>query len=290
LQSEENSWVAHVQLLPVVEDTLIFFLCLGLQRIIWKQWNVMSVESHEAILNSVISILVRTTSPLTLFARSKAELVLAAICQNSYSFEPTLKLLEIANQQNIFAGVSAMRTIIEEVFQVDPRISPPCRTVLIKEANNIALPITTLACQICISSIQSQSGSSPTLIAALLLLRAVVGKMDIGPHISPESLNLLFAIAELGAGAESSKEGSHGSGMASSFIDASVKAVNVLTELMARRYVPRATVAMAGSSSAAAVGKDVGADLLVDLVVKAINLLQKYRYAYFVLYYFLHPD
>ncbi len=54
------------------------------------------------------------------------------------------------------------------------------------------------------------------------------------------------------------------------FVEASVSAVDVLAELMGKRYIPR-------SPAAAAAGKDVGADLLVNLVAKAVGLLQKYR-------------
>ena len=282
LQSEAGSWRAHIQLLDVVEDTLLFFVCLGLQRIIWKQWNSMDVSDQDAIVTTVVNVIARKSAIIPLFARSKLELVLSAICQNSYSFDPVLQLIEAHDQQIVFAGISALRTILEEVFQVDPRLSPSSREVLIKSVNTIVAPATTLACSVCQACVDARTGSVPSLTIALSLLKVICGKVELGPHISPEMLNLLFTIAELGAVSDNEGGSSLTSGAAAvSFVDPAVKAVGVLSELMSRRYIPRATVTQALASSSSVLlsipGKDIGAEILVDLVVKAINLLQKYR-------------
>jgi hypothetical protein len=297
LQNEEGSWRAHIQLLGAVEDTLLFFLCLGLQRIVWKQWSSMNVGDHEIISQALVTLLATKSASMPLFARSKAELVLAAVCINSYSFSPVLQLVESVDPQIVFAGISALRTILEEVYQIDSRIAPASREVLIKAANEIIGPATQLACNVCQSSLQGNLGCSPSLLAAIALLKVIIGKAEIAAHITPDVLNLLFVIAQLGANS------------GTNYVEASVRAVGVLTDLMGRRYIPRGivpspavfvnntpsplspgsvhrvgpTAGPNGSRSplpfSPTPAKDVGADVLVDLVVKAINLLQTYRCA-----------
>jgi hypothetical protein len=299
LQNEAGSWRVHVQLLlSIEEDTLLFFLCLGLQRIVWKHWNAMDVGDQDVIVRAIVTLLAGKSHSLPFFVRSKAELVLAAICINSYSFAPVLQLIESGDQQVLFAGISSLRTVLEEVYQVDSRITPSSREVLIKAANEIVGPATQLACNVCQSCIQSGSGCTPSLLVSIALLKVIVGKADIGPHISPDVLNLLFIVAQLAATEQLNNV---------NYVEASVKAVGVLTDLMNRRYIPKGTTPSPGSRvpvsspsplspgsfaragpGAGASGsrsplpftppiKDVGADVLVDLVVKAINLLQTYR-------------
>lgn len=305
LQNEPGSWWAHVQLLQSVEDTLLFFLCLGLQRIVWKHWNSMNVADHECIVNALVNLLATKSQSLPLFARSKAELVLAACCINSYSFQPVLSMIESTNEHAVIAGMSALRTVLEEVYAIDDRISPSSREVLMKAANEIIAPATVLACTVCQSCLQNPSLSMASLHVAVSLLKVIVGKAEIGPHITPDVLNMLFNIAHLGATPQAAQY--------PSYTEASVRAVGVLTDLMSRRYLPRGVISQSplksttpsphlpmspGSLARAGPGagregsrspvpasltpqaiaaKDVGAEVLVDLVVKAITLLKEYR-------------
>lgn len=124
--------------------------------------------------------------------------------------------------------MSALRTVLEECFTSDSRVSPQNRATLASLATDIAAPATTLACTMCLSVLNNpQYGGrppdSPSLLASLSLLRVIVGKVPIGAHVSNEMLTLLFSVAECAASCEQS----------------AVVAVEALTDLVGRRLIPR---------------------------------------------------
>ena len=262
LQSEPGAWSTHVALLPVVDDqNLFFFICLGLERILWKIWPSLSVEDQQVIAAAIVGVLREKSLLLNSFARNKAEQVLGVICQSSYSLEPVLSLVTAATDPNALTGISSLKTCLEEILGRNPRISPERKVVMVRAAAEIASPATTLACNILNLSVQASTGDTDILVTSIQLLKLILGKMQIGPHVTPDVLHILFAVAELGAA-----EGAAGQAYAQS----SITALEALTEFMSQRYIPRDT----------ATGVDVGGALLVELVAKSVGLLQRYRYVY----------
>jgi hypothetical protein len=95
----------------------------------------------------------------------------------------------------------------------------------------------------------------------LEILKIIIStsKLQIGPHISSEVVNLLFSVAEIGAKMEETNI-LHYCAMSS---------IEVLTEIMLKKYVPPPL--KNGNQAVNSV------DVLLDIIVKSISLLKLFR-------------
>jgi len=205
------------------------------------------------------------------FCGSKVEQVLSAVCILSESLDPCLQVVTSpldpsgANEGAIFVGLSALRTVLEDALASnDPKISSPTQKKLLAVAETIAESAVALCmqCASLPSSISSSSSapSSPLLLAALNLIKTLIARLPVGPFITSSLIALLFSVA--GA---SSAPAAMSAGLRWDPLAAQV-AVEALTELMSKRYLPRS-----------ASGEDSGAEVLVELVARAIGLISSHR-------------
>lgn len=74
---------------------------------------------------------------LSQFVRSKMEQVLAAICAVSASLSPVLSIVVELNQPGFEYGISALRTVFEEVLKDDTRLLPSQKTILFEAASEV---------------------------------------------------------------------------------------------------------------------------------------------------------
>ena len=269
-QNLQDSWKIHVDLITTLsnspsigsgggsgaDEQMLFLLCFGLNKILWKNWPNLSSNAHESISQSMIQLLMDRFHKLPLYARSKVEQVIATICKNSVSYDIGFQLVNTCNNSSLspIIAISAFRTILEEVLTNDNRIRPDNRLKLSKDAYEIAPQLVSMTCNACVTAVQSNDTSALTI--CLNLLKVIISKIQIGPHINNETLNLLFMISELAANS-------------SVFNEPSLNAVEVLSEFMCRRYIPPD---VQGGVHA----KEAVASALVDLVAKAVNLIRKY--------------
>lgn len=268
LENAPGSWRIFLHLLPNVDDQSLFLICLSLNKVIWRTWSGLQEAEQSAISQTVIELLVRKFFSLQLYARSKLEQVLATICKIQVSYNVLFKLLDHCDQSTLqgrLIPASAFRTTLDEVLGVDSRVAPKDRTYLGKSAFDISPQLTVLACQICVESIQTEtfpsSGASSNihsecLSTSLQMLKVIVTKVPVGPHITLDVLHLLFAVAELSASSPN-PTASHN--------QASLSAVETLTELMTKRYIPNEHG-----------GKDALVAVLLDMVAKAVVLIKKH--------------
>ena len=103
----------------------------------------------------------------------------------------------------------------------------------------------------------SNTDSSAVQQIALQLMRELVVKLPVGPHLSFQVLTALFGVVELYHQQQLGCVRVSGGN--------AVLAVEVLTEVMSKRYIPPATD---GTST------DAGAGILVELVAQAVELLK----------------
>lgn len=200
--SNAASWKPYANLLFQASDTVCFFICIGFQRMAWRHWRTISMEDRLMLNQTIVQTL--TTRPnMQTFAKSKLEQVLATICANSCSLEPALGLLVDANHPNVNTGLSAMRTVLELILSEDPQLFPEHRAPLNSAVNDIVLPLTNLACSACNAAIngtsEAKEQNSHTVTVSLDLLKVLISKLQIGPHVTTDVIDLLFSVAELGA-------------------------------------------------------------------------------------------
>jgi hypothetical protein len=88
-------------------------------------------------------------------------------------------------------------------------------------------------------------------------MRELVVKLPVGPHLSFQVLTCLFGVVERYHQQQTQVQGSASN---------AVLAVEVLTEVMSKRYIPPSAD---GSAS------DAGAGILVELVAQAVGILQQ---------------
>ncbi len=210
------------------------------------------------------------------FAKSKLEQMLATICANSSSLEPVLSLLVPADQPGALVGLSAMRSVLELVLSDDPKLIPEHKATVLTVIHEILTPMTNLACSACSVALQAPTEDNLKLMSVSLeLLKIAIGKLQIGPHISRDVINLLFTLAELGADDSSVLH------------QAALSSIEVLTEIMSKRYIPPSHPPSVSPSSAAMhastfvqrpSGSDSSSDMLLDIVGKSVSLLKNYRY------------
>lgn len=252
LLSDKDSVGPHLHTLHTANDTAIFFVCIGLQRLIWRGWGQLDVYLQEHLVNTITSVL---TSRLTLqrFSKAKLEQVFATICICSSSIQPAVSLLSSSEQQGSIVGLSCIRTVLDTILSDDAKIDQNGRGILISLIDGIIAPLTNLACGNCVKATQNYNEDTHNaMILSLEILKIIVGKLQIGPHVTLEVLDLLFSIAEMGAEENSVFHGS------------SLSAMEILTEVMYKRYIP--------------VGSDgQGVKVLMRIVGKVVALLKNYR-------------
>ena len=256
-QNLEGSWKIHIDLITSERDEqMLFMLCFGLNKILWKSWSTISEPNHDMIASVMINFLIERFNNLPLYARSKVEQVIATLCKNYVSYDVGFKLVNACNNSpnSHIISISVFRTILEESLSNDTRLSPDKRSKLSKDALDIAPQLVSLACNACVTAIQSCEYN--VLTTSLNLLKIIISKIPIGPHVNNETLNLLFSIAELAS-------------TSTNFNEPSLNAVEALSEFMNKRYIPP-------SSDGSLQAKEAIASVLVDLVSKAVNLIRKY--------------
>jgi len=140
---------------------------------------------------------------------------------------------------------------MEETLNLgDPRLTPQQQEAAQAAAAGMVAPATAMACNT-IRQYMGQLGAAasaadPSIrqkyLALISLsidtLKVILAKIPIGPHITADVLNLLFALAQLGAGPDGQ------------LIPVANSALEGLQELMAKRFVPsEGLVLLAGKSS-----------------------------------------
>eukprot|EP01038_Epipyxis_sp_PR26KG_P009793 gene9793-13175_t len=274
--SDINLWKIYLSylLLDNINDTIRFFICIGLQRLIWKYWGTghtleFSNDDKMRLTNTIIQTL--TQKNMQAFAKSKVEQVLGIICASSYSLEPVLGLLVDANSPGAFTGLSAIKTVLELILSDDPKLFPEQKVSLLIATQNILVPLTNLACSACSVALQVNNDENfHMMLVSLELLKLAISKLQIGPHISADVVTLLFSIAELGADRENV------------YHRAAISSIEVLTEIMNKRYLPPSPLIqnnIDSSSNNPFNRKEPNSNLsvLLDIVVKLVSLLKKYR-------------
>ena len=277
-----TSWRQYINLLYEADDTVCFFLCIGFRKLVWRHWRNIPMEDR-AFLNRTIIQTLTNRPNLQGYAKSKLEQVLAAICANSCSIEPAVGMLVDANHPNVSTGISAIRTVLELILSEDPQLFPEFRSAFQSAVNDILTPLTNLACNACNVALSSptspKEANSLTVTASLELLKVIITKVQIGPHVTGAVVDLLFNVAELGTSstvcifeADANR--------------AALSAIEVLTEIMNKKYLPPAETSSNSSSGGHGGGKNV--TLLREMLRKTVNLLQKIRYgarSFFGFYY-----
>jgi hypothetical protein len=277
--SNKSSWKIYAPYLFQANDTVCFFICIGLQRIVWRYWAEFSLED-KMLFNQTISQALISRKNMQRFALSKLEQVLATICACSCSLEPALSLMVEASHPNVHTGLSAIRTVLELVLSEDPKLVVAQKAVLLPAVTSILVPLTNLACSVCTVALQQTytEESRTAIITSLDLLKIVMSKLPIGEHITSDVIQLLFAMAELAAADSESV-----------FAQCSVSSIEVLTEIMSKRFLPPSRPQQvipahhASQVSPHPIGlayptTGSGTDMLLDLVGKSISLLKKFRY------------
>lgn len=253
---QEGALPAFLDALYSAEDTVFFFICLGLQRILWKRWGQLEQQDQSRVTQALSEALTTRgasakTTALQVFARRKLEQVVSCVCAQLGSLDPVVAVLqalsvpaageeeghEAASEiRRLISQLSLLRTVLEETLNLgDPRLTPQQQEAAQAAAVGMVVPATALAC----STIQRFMGelgtttdpSSRQKYLALIslsidALKVILAKIPIGPHITADVLRLLFALSQLGAGADDQ------------LIPVASSALEGLQELMAKRFVP----------------------------------------------------
>ena len=272
---QHGSASALLDMLYTVDDEIGFFISLAVQRIVWKRWFSLSEEERNKTATVYSQLLVEKGSTMQKFAQSKAEQVMAALCAQGGTLDYVINVLQqTGDSSRSVIGLSLLRTVLDEVLNfTDPRLSPQQQEMISNAAMAMVEPATTLACTVLQESATAlhQAGTSlsaggmdenahkhaqsclDTTLTALDALKVIIARINIGAHITPGVLDLLFHVAKMGVS---------GGGI-SIFDRCSVSALECLIELMAKRFVP---VDPTGSSS-----------VLLDMASKACALLAEYK-------------
>lgn len=124
IQLMDNFWYANIQIFNSTEEPeFLFFLCQGLQKFIWKKWNHLSSESQSTIATTIMTLLYTKGKSLPLYARSKAEQLIGAICSLANNIDPVLQILSDPSQPNGIVGICALKTVLEDVMTMNPRLT-----------------------------------------------------------------------------------------------------------------------------------------------------------------------
>lgn len=261
--SDVYQWRTCLPALYQANDSVCFFIGIGLQRLVWRNWSSLLAEDREALTSSMTAVLVNRSLPA--FTTAKLEQVLAAICVMSLSLQPVLNLV---HDSLSFAGLSAVRTVIEVSLSDDPKLSPTMVNTLKQICQSIVIPLTNLACSAVTQTPRSGNlasglGSGNLALVGLDLLKIIITRLPLGPHITADVLGLLFVEASTGSG--TSRDSGSGTTLAASVVGSgpgtgtAFIALELLTEILLKRYIPP------------------GGGELHAIVSKVIHLLQAYR-------------
>lgn len=263
LLSQPQNLASYLPYLASANDTVVFFLGIGLQRLIWPFWPRLDIGQQEVLLDSIQRVL-RERPQLAAFAQAKLSQVLAVICIHRLSLQPVLAIVVPSDQPGSLTGLQAIKTVLDSILSDDHKIDAQSRQRLVLEAESILTPLTHLACTTCLPALQIGFNEENFLAmkTALDVLKVITSKLQLGPHISMDVLALLFSVAEVGLDSTRANEAMQESAMS---------AIEVLTEVMSKRFIP------ASSTSNGASRQDQGAAVLLTLVSKTVQLLKRCR-------------
>lgn len=255
IQNNDESWQVLLEMVPYCENELLFYIAQGLLNSVRRTWVNLS-EQETNYFTSIILRTLTTRSDISKYVRSKIEQILGSICVSSASLTPVLQLISGENSTNMDYGLSAFRTTLEMVFDSMNRIAPEEQQSLLKQVQDIAMPMTNLIADICRNTSTAPQEQSKLLLA-VDLLNILVAKIPVGSHITMDVLNLLLSMVERGAMRSASGEGPS----ASAHLQA-MRATDVLVELMGKKYLPRNG------------NEDTSGDVLVELLKRVVQILR----------------
>jgi hypothetical protein len=124
IQSIDNFWYTNIEIFNNTEEPIfLFFLCQGLQKFIWKKWNHLPSDGQSTIATTIMTLLYTKGKSLPLYARSKAEQLIGAICSLANNIDPVLQILTEPSQPNGIVGIWALKTVLEDVMTINPRLT-----------------------------------------------------------------------------------------------------------------------------------------------------------------------
>ena len=305
---QPDAWKIHINLLQTADTNNIFLLCIGLNKILWKSWSLLTIDEIKYISESLIILLVNKFETLPTYSRSKIEQLLSTICKNTISYDVLFQLIQYCDNlskssntnststyTNRLIGISASRTILDDALGPDSRLSPDKRTMLTNIASTqLVSYLINTSCQACIDIINIQSTNTThihtpietdTLETSIQLIKVIISKVPLGQHIDENTLNLLFAVAELSATTTNNNTHTY-----IQYKQASLFAIETLTEFMSKRYLPAngaGTTAGSGNNGTGLPSnsnREYMTGILLGLVAKAVNLIKVYWYVYCVVY------
>jgi hypothetical protein len=281
--SNPNSWKVFSGLLFQVNDTVCFFICIGLQRMVWRNWRNIPMDDR-LLLSQTITHALNTRPTMQRFAKAKLEQVLATVCANSCSIEPVLGMLSEAESPTVNVGLSAMHTVLDLILSDDPKLFPDYRSILHGAVNTILTPLTSLACNSCNYALRTSETSMSltenamlTLMSSLDLLKVIVGKIQLGGHVTPEVIDMLFNVINFAANNSSSGASNNNLNVAA------VSSIEVLTDIMSKKYLPTSR----SVSNQFSVGRPVPGSkesslvMLLEILLQSIGLLKNFRLVLF---------
>lgn len=303
---QPNALGGFLGVLREVDETVLFFVLMGIQRIVWKRWSYLSAEEKSNVGGVVITLIVEKSHVLQKFSRSKLEQVLANVCVQSSTLDPVIQVLNqsdtnsyqsIAELKNnmeetfeklrkTITGLSALRTVLDEALNMkDPRLTPGQQQAVSNAASQMVVPAMDLACTVLntslsattdiansaaggVQGVQAQALSAHFYASrvALETVRVIMVRIPMGDHVTVSTLDLLFAVAKLGIRGSGSFNGLVST---SDVEEVSQLAIECLHELMLKRYIPNNRGPdgnVQGSSS----------DMLMYLASNTLGLLQEY--------------
>jgi hypothetical protein len=136
MRTSYSSQVSPKHLIFFPHLFLCFYSGQGLASYVWRNWNNLSGDEQNYLTNCILQTLVSSTA-LSTFVRSKIEQVLASICAVSGSLTPVLSIVVEFNQPGFEFGISALRTVFEEILKDDLRILPSQKTLLYEAASEV---------------------------------------------------------------------------------------------------------------------------------------------------------
>lgn len=140
IQNDDSSWHILLNFLTVTDDSLLFFIGQGLTGIAWRSFSKLDPQEQNIFTEAITQTLVERKD-ISTFARSKIEQVLAAICASSCSLNPVTSMVVDITQPGFDVGISALRTVFEEVLKDDPRIPPDHHKALLESSAEVLQPL-----------------------------------------------------------------------------------------------------------------------------------------------------
>ena len=131
IQRDHSLWKIHLDLLLIADDNVVFFLSQGLAHFVWANYRLLSPDDIAYITATVLSVL-RTRRGMPHAARCKVELILASICSLSCSLDPVLLLVVESHDPSVEIGISALRTVFEEVLSDDAKLTQDHKHALVQ--------------------------------------------------------------------------------------------------------------------------------------------------------------